>query len=158
MKFNQYLISLLKMLASICFVALVIVVFIQFFYRSFMPQSPGWTEEISRFLFIFSVVFAAPVALYNNEYIEVDILFNKFAPSIQWIIRVITYIALIIFFIIIGYRGIDYIKVAMYQTAPASGIKMSIPYSSISILMFLMAYFCTIKLFNLLTNKNNIGR
>ena len=106
-----------------------------------MPKSPSWTEEISRFLFVYSISFGAPLALKKEEYVKVDIIISKLPLKVQDKIDSIIYLLLSIFFILIGYTGYEFGMLGLYQTSPAMQLPMLIPYMSISIsCIFLMIY------------------
>ena len=51
---------------------LVGVVLLQIFARVALPQVPAWTEEASRFFFIWAVGFAAGPAVREQAYVDVD--------------------------------------------------------------------------------------
>ena len=61
---KDYVERILGLGTFLCFTALIITVLIQIFTR-FLPLGISfiWTEEATRFFFIFSVVFAAPLVL-----------------------------------------------------------------------------------------------
>ena len=95
----------LEYMVIFTFTALIAVVFLQVFARFFLPKAPSWTEEASRFFFIYSIAFGAPLALKRGEYVRVDILINIFPKKIQDILDGIIYLILTIFFLIITYYG-----------------------------------------------------
>ncbi len=146
---NRLFINLLKICAATSFLSLILVVFYQAFARKFLPSSPSWTEEISRFLFIYSITFAAPVAWYYGDFIRVGFILDRLPNMLQKLVESVWIIIITIFFCIIGFYGLQYASLGMYQTAPASGVKMVIPYSSVLIISVLMALVSIIKLVQL---------
>lgn len=72
--FAKYLNRLLILLACLCTVGYIVAVLIQVFSRTFLPFTPAWTEEISRYFFIYAVAFGAGPAARANSYVAVDIL------------------------------------------------------------------------------------
>lgn len=123
----------LEFMVIFTFVALISVVFLQVFARFFLPKAPSWTEEASRFFFIYSVVFGAPLALKRGEYVRVDILINMLPEKFQDILDGIIYLILTIFFLVIAYCGYIFGSLGLTQTSPAMGLPMYIPYMSIGI-------------------------
>lgn len=123
----------LEYMVILTFTALIAVVSLQVFARFFLPKAPSWTEEASRFFFIYSIAFGAPLALKRGEYVRVDILINIFSQKIQDILDGIIYLILTIFFLIITYYGYTFGSLGITQTSPAMGIPMYIPYMSIGI-------------------------
>lgn len=131
----------LEVMVVLTFIALIFVVFLQVFARFFLPKSPSWTEEASRFLFIYSVIFGAPLALKRGEYVRVDILINMLPKRLQDILDGIIYLILTIFFGVIAFCGYTFGVLGLNQTSPALGLPMFIPYMSIAISgVFLTVY------------------
>lgn len=132
MQKKGYIERTLELMTILTFTLLISVIFLQVFARFFLPKSPSWTEEISRFLFIYSVMSAAPLALQKGEYVKVDLILNKFADKTRRVLNIISLFFITIFSSIIAYEGITFGSLGIGQTSPAMGISMHIPYFSIS--------------------------
>ncbi len=138
---NKYISMFLGTGAVICFTALICVVLLQVFARFLLPTSPSWTEEASRFLFIYAVAFAAPVALLRRDYVGVDIIVKKLSETKQRVLDKGIYFLLVFFFGVIAYEGLTFARLGTIQTSPAMQLPMVIPYSSISFCTFFIALF-----------------
>lgn len=145
---NKYIDKTLEISTIISFIALILVVFIQVFSRFLLPTSPSWTEEASRFIFIYAIAFSAPLALKRNEYVKVDILLSKFSKKIQDIIEYIICFVIILFFIGIAYYGIEFASYGKNQTSPALGLEMIIPYSALAYSGIFIAYYSLERIIN----------
>ena len=132
MEKNNYIAKILGIGAVISFTALISVVSLQVFARFMLPKAPSWTEEASRFLFIYSVAFAAPLALKRGEYVKVDIVVSKLPKRVAEKLEGIIYGCLSLFFLLITYHGYTYASLGIIQTSPALTLPMVIPYSSIA--------------------------
>jgi TRAP-type C4-dicarboxylate transport system permease small subunit len=66
----------LEWMSSFFFAGLIVVVLLQVFARMFLPRSPHWTEEASRFLMLYMVAFAAGPAARDRAYVNVDVFIN----------------------------------------------------------------------------------
>lgn len=66
--------------ALISFVLLLGVVFLQFFTRYVLNDSPGWTEEISRYLLIATAYLGSITAIRKGEHIFLELLYRR-APA-----------------------------------------------------------------------------
>ncbi|WP_418964460.1 TRAP transporter small permease [Cetobacterium sp.] len=128
---KDYIEKTLEYMVIISFLTLILVVFLQVFSRFFLPKAPSWTEELSRFLFIYSIMTAAPIALKRNEFVRVDILLVKLNKKVQHIFEIITYCLLNIFFLIIAYEGFTFGNLGVKQTSPAMGIPMYLSYGTV---------------------------
>lgn len=67
-------------LALASFWVLAIVVFIQFFTRYALNDSAGWTEEMARYLLIWTVFLGASMCVRKNNHVQVDV-FYRFMPK-----------------------------------------------------------------------------
>ena len=56
------------------------VVFLQFFARYVLNDSPGWTEEIARYLLIGVTFIGSVTAMRKGTHIAVEVLFNYLPP------------------------------------------------------------------------------
>jgi TRAP-type C4-dicarboxylate transport system permease small subunit len=50
----------------------IISVLIQVIARTFFPETPSWTEEVARYLFIFMVAFGSSAAVHQKEFVGLD--------------------------------------------------------------------------------------
>lgn len=123
----------------VCFSALIVVVTLQISMR-FLPFSVVWTEELSRFLFIYSVAFAAPLAMKRKEFVNVDILINKLPQKIKKVHELIIYLVTVILTAVIAVKGLEFLKLGVNQKSATMAMVMSIPYASI----FITTLFITI--------------
>lgn len=87
-------------------------VLVQIISRTFLPKSPNWTEEASRYLFIFMVAFAGNTAVATDEYVGVDLLTSRFSPKLQKVFKIIVLLliwgfSLVVFFAcVVGPKGL----------------------------------------------------
>lgn len=131
-------------------------VLVQIISRTFLPTSPNWTEEASRFLFIFMVAFAGNTAVSKDGYVGVDMLVSKFSPKAQKIISVIVLAAIFVFSATLCFGSVLGPKGLLAMTPPAmKSTAMQLPmkyvYYSMVILFLLyclsfpMRIYCIIK-------------
>ncbi|AOT70713.1 TRAP transporter small permease [Geosporobacter ferrireducens] len=142
MKNKDIIERILELGTSLAFGALVVNVTIQVVTRFLIPSvTVVWTEEASRFLFIYSVVFAAPLAMKKREYVNVDMLLNIMPKGMRKAIELLIQIASIGLFGVVFIKGIEFAKLGMGQTSATLGIPMYRIYSSIAITsFFIMIY------------------
>lgn len=93
-------------------------VLIQITARTFLPTSPNWTEEASRYLFIFMVGFAGNTAVATDEYVGVDLLTSHFSEGLQKACKIFVLCAIWVFTIIVFTQCI---------VGPAGLLKMTPP-------------------------------
>lgn len=76
-KIFRVLEKILSVLAIISFIALIGVVLLQILSR-FTPISFIWTEEMTRYFFLYTIAFAAGLGVVRNEYIGIDFILEIF--------------------------------------------------------------------------------
>ena len=60
-----------------------------------------WTEELSTFLFIWLSFMGAAAASYDKRHVAVDYLYNKMPLSVQHVVKLITFILIMIFMVLL---------------------------------------------------------
>ncbi|MDO4548462.1 MAG: TRAP transporter small permease [Clostridia bacterium] len=96
-KLTKILDYVLSAFSVLCMAGFIVTVSIQIFCRTFMPTVPSWTEEVARYLFIYSVAIAGGLVVRRSEYVMVDIVTSKLSPAMKKAQRVIVYIVLMAF-------------------------------------------------------------
>src|SRR5699024_2579807 len=125
-------------ISVLLFTALLLVVVIQILSR-YVPIEFTWTEELSRYLFVYSMVTAAPVALRKSEFITVDMLITAL-PTLkaQRIYESVVSAAIAIFSVFLFIYGIQFAGLGMDFYAPTLGVTMIYVYTAIPVLALLL--------------------
>ena len=63
-------------------------VLIQIITRYTPGISAPWTDEMTRFFFLYTIMFGAPIAIKHKEYASIDILTTSLKPKIQRILNI----------------------------------------------------------------------
>jgi TRAP-type C4-dicarboxylate transport system permease small subunit len=116
--------------SSLCFVGLVAVVLLQVFARMFLPRSPHWTEEASRFLMLYMVAFAAGLAAKERAYVNVDVFMNFLAGRPRALIQLFIDMAVVALMAVTAWYGWKNAAVGSIQTSASLGIPMHLIYGS----------------------------
>src|SRR5699024_6227763 len=124
-------------ISMIFFTALLTVAVTQILSRYF-PYQFTWTEELSRYLFVYSMVTAAPVALRKSEFITVDLVPTSLPTHAHAIYLAVISVLIIIFSRFLFIYGIQFTGLRMDFYAPTLGINMVYRYASIPILALLL--------------------
>jgi len=124
----------------------VIVIFIQVIMRTVFNKSLAFSEELSRYIFIWQIWLGASIAFANNEHINVDIIFSIFkSEKSKKIINLIVNIILILFNIFLITEGFKLLGSMNARGTTSSGMRLplvyvyaSLPISSIIVLIRLI--------------------
>lgn len=117
--------SLVKKMCTILTGLMVAVVVAQVFFRYVLAAPLVWTEELSRYLLIWSAFLGASSLIKTKENMNVDFFLEKFPKPLRLVIKTGTAICVFIFLCVVFYYSLKvYPKVSMRQFTPALQIRM----------------------------------
>ena len=123
--FGKYLERFLEWMSSLFFVGLFLVVLLQVVARTFLPRSPHWTEEASRFLMLYMAAFAAGLAAKERAYVNVDIFINCVKGRPRIAIQLFIDLAIVVVAAVVTRYGWRNALVGRIQTSASLGIPMN---------------------------------
>ena len=129
--FFHYLDRLLYFGAVLNMFILLGVVLLQVFARVALPQVPSWTEEASRFFFMWAVAFAAGPAVREQAYVDVDSFTIHLPQKVQLGLAILLDFILVIFCAIMTYEATKLVISVEGQTSAAMLWPMKLFYASV---------------------------
>ncbi|GEK59063.1 hypothetical protein CHL76_11260 [Marinococcus halophilus] len=135
------------------FSALLLVVVFQIVIR-FLPVTVLWTEEITRYLFVYTIAFAAPLALYRKEFIKVDFIYSFLSAKQRAVYETIvhTLIGIVAAYLVV--EGINFYLLGTFFSSPASGIPMQYVYAAVPVLGLLLLCYSVLFVISQWTSTN----
>ncbi len=134
MKRNR-LVIVLEWGALISAFGLIITVLIQVVTRRlFVAVAPSWTEEVSRYFFIYTISFGAGLAQREGYFVSMDYFYRKFSAKMRRILDILISSISAILFLLMSVYSIYFIAIGFAETSPSLGIPMSIAFASMFIL------------------------
>ena len=127
----RFLDSWLRAGAILSMFMLLGVVLLQVFARLALPQVPAWTEEASRFFFIWAVAFAAGPAVREQAYVDVDSLTVHLPQKLQLWLAIVLDSALVLFCGLMVHESTKLILTLEGQTSAALLWPMHVFYAAI---------------------------
>ena len=131
-----------EILISVMMVIITIITFGNVVSRKFLHMSWAFTEEITVNLLVWIVFLGASIAAKYNAHLGLSILVDTLPKRISKILSIIAIIAVIIFFSILCYEGVNTVKaqIGLKQMTPALGwpqwlFSLSVPVGSFIILI-----------------------
>ena len=95
MAFLKYLQIFFNTIAVLSLTGIIFVVLFQILARYALPQAPVWTEELSRFLFIFSIVFASGTVIIKGRHVNLELFHHRLSkkrnPHLQYYFQPFTH-------------------------------------------------------------------
>lgn len=122
-RISEVLNNIIKVLVGIMLLFMTIVVTIQIIFRIFF-DALSYTEEMSRYLLVWSSLFAASVAYKQGAHIAVSFIIEQFKGKSRKTMSIIINLLSIIFFIIAIKFSLQLINLQVFQTSPALLIPM----------------------------------
>ncbi|PSL31658.1 TRAP-type C4-dicarboxylate transport system permease small subunit [Planomicrobium soli] len=155
--FRKLIDRTLAFLTIASFSGVIIIVTIQIISR-FAPFSFIWTEELTRYLFLYGISFGAPLALMRNEFINVDMLLNKMPNNFRRYYEVLIYLTIILLSLVIVREGYNFTLLGNNQRSATMPFQMSVIHASLLILGVFLVFYAVIKIIDLLKNKQDYSQ
>ena len=111
-------------LAVVALVAIAITVLLQICSRLFLPFSIAWTEELSRYLFIYMVALSVGVVLRQHRNISVELFHHLLGPRMQAAFQVLICALIGLFAFLVLPFAWQYAQNGAWQTSPTLSIPM----------------------------------
>jgi TRAP-type C4-dicarboxylate transport system permease small subunit len=136
------LVRLLEWGTIISAFALIFTVILQIVTRRFFTDmAPSWTEEASRYFFIYTISFGAGLAQREGYFVSMDYFYRKFNRKAKRIIdAIITSVSAILFGLMSVY-SVHFIVLGLEETSPGLGFPMSIAFASMLIMSGTVLYY-----------------
>lgn len=116
---------LLEPAVKIFGILLLVVISLQIFSRSFMETPLSWTEEISRFVFIWYSFLACAVTLRAKQHLGLDYFYKTmFPPKMRTVVDYVIQVLVLVFGVYCTYYGIQLLDIVTKRKAPISGWSM----------------------------------
>lgn len=99
-----------KVMITLFMSIMVVLIFTQVFTRFVLNDAATWTEEASRYLFIWLIFLSIGVAFVEKKHISIDIVMDRLPKVAQVVLQQIVYIMLIglsVFFLMQGIELVD---------------------------------------------------
>jgi TRAP-type C4-dicarboxylate transport system permease small subunit len=112
---------------------MVIAVFLQVIFRYIINNPLAWSEELSRYVFVWVSMIGASIGMKKKAHYGLDALYRIFPEKQRRALEVSVYSLISIFLLVLVYYGILWSKEIYMQKAPGLEISMAIPYAAIPV-------------------------
>jgi C4-dicarboxylate transporter DctQ subunit len=95
----------------------------------------SWSEELVRYVFVWSVFLTAAIAFNLNSHISIDFLTTWYSPRLQRVSALLSWGCVILGIIVVFVLGMQLIQSpsVRLQKSPAMEIPMALPYAAIPV-------------------------
>ena len=122
-----------EIIITVIFSLMVLVGGMQVFYRYVLRNSLSWSEEFQKYMHIWLIFLAIPLAYKKGAHIGMNIVFDKLPQKVRSFLTVLTDVMWFGLGIIMVLYTTSIMKVAKSQTSPGLGLRMDLVYSCIII-------------------------
>jgi len=133
---------------------LIAMVLLQIVCRFTWFETPSWTEEASRMLFIYAISFASGLALKSsNYYVALDAFYNRFNPKFKILLDKAIPMVTFLLFAIFTFYSIRFISLGMIEKSPSMGFNMGVAFCSMFIIGATLCYYAWLKIIQVFKRK-----
>ena len=113
-----------------------ITVLLGVFFRYVLLRPLGWTEELARYLMIWSALLAVSVGIRYNEHVGITLLIQKLPYKLARIVRFVTQLLILLFLYELMVRGYVMTVKGANQLSTGLGISMAWALASVPVSAF----------------------
>lgn len=125
---------ILKALTFVLYIAFVLLGLMQILMRYVFNLPVHWAEQVSRYMFAWSIFLGAALVVGIGTHIALDFLKARLPQKVQEHISVVIGIASIVLVAwLFVYDGFRLLPLVNNQFSPGVGIRMSVPYASVPV-------------------------
>jgi len=140
-KFSKILLKLQENMGVFLIFLMVLLLSAQVFSRYILKNPLGWTEELARFVFIWSIFVGAVIAAKDRQHIRVETFQKYFSDSMNTSIEIFVNVSIVLFFIYIIPPAFRYALYAYHMKSVASEISMFFVYISLPLCSVFMTIY-----------------
>ena len=134
---SEHLDRIARFLLFMAIVAMTFFITIQIIFRVFFTAL-SWTEELSRYLLVWSSFIGASVAFKKGAHISVSFVIDRLQPTHRKALQFLSMGLMAIFFLVSIWYGFLLMKLQVFQISPAMGLKMRYVYTIIPVSFIVM--------------------
>lgn len=124
---------LVERVCAILLGAMVLIVWFGVINRYFLDSGITWTEELSRYLMIWSALLAISCCARYREHIGFEMLLSRCPDYINKPVRCLIDVVAICFFLYLTFYGINMTSAGSHQYATIFGMSMMLPFAAVPV-------------------------
>jgi tripartite ATP-independent transporter DctM subunit len=128
----------LELVAGLLIGAITVLVSVQVFARYVLNNTPSWSEELCRYLFVWASFLGACVAMRRAAHLGVDSLVVRLAPRVREIVHHAVTALVAVFAGILAWQGAALVPAMATQRSPSMGISLQYLFAVIPIAAVIM--------------------
>jgi len=102
-------------------------------------SAPSWTEEMARFLFIYSIAFGVGVGVREKAFVKLDLLEEWMPAKAHSVLQIFIQLGVVLFAGLISFYAVQFAINGAGETSPSMGVSMAVAFFSVFIMMISIA-------------------
>jgi TRAP-type C4-dicarboxylate transport system permease small subunit len=139
----------------LAFAVVIVAITIQVFSRNFLPVSPAWTEELTRFALLYLAAFGIGLAFRSGDLVNVDMAVETLPERAAWMFRLIGAVIVCAMALMLLEPAWRFAGIGRMQTSPVLGIRMTWSHGAMVALLAGLAVFSALRVFEMLTGRHD---
>jgi TRAP-type C4-dicarboxylate transport system permease small subunit len=127
-----------KWVGGVLFLAMVVIIVIQVIARYVLRSSLSWTEETSRFFFIWIVLLGTVIGVHDHSHVAVEFLLNMLPQPVNRLLKTLYTLCLCVLAGVMIWSGTELARAVAVQLSPATRVSMSYVYSAVPVCAVIM--------------------
>ncbi len=128
-RFLDFLEKIERILLTVSMGVMSVIIVYQVILRYFFSRSNSWSEELARYLMIFSAMVGAAIAVRRNTHLQIDILINYLKPRIRRLFVIISTMVGTAFLVFLFLYSIRLVGIGRSNMSAGIRVSMAIPYA-----------------------------
>ncbi len=151
-------IALLDTACIVFLVATILIVLFQVFNRFWFNLPAPWTEEFSRYIFVYLCVLGITRGVRDDAHIKLELIVSAFPEKVQTVANLLIDIIVIILLCGMIVSGFKFLPISMTRRAATLNISMYYLYIAIPVSAIVMVLFILRRNIDLLRSYRDSGR
>lgn len=140
-KVLNFIEKILEMICTVFVGAIVLVLFYAVVMRYGFHKPPAWSIEVSRFMFLWMVMFGAALVTREKSHIEIDFIANLLPLKVRFFWLNLLRLIMLAFCGVLVYYGVKIIPIVGQANTPTLEMSMGWLYASVPAGGFLMGVY-----------------
>ena len=122
--------NLEKMICTVTLALMSAIIVAQVFFRNVLNNSLSWSEELARYLFIWTIYIGISYGVKMDKHVAVDAVYSYMPKGVKKYYAMIAYALFLLFAVAIVYYGVTVVgmQISSGQVSPAMGLPMQYVY------------------------------
>ena len=120
--------NLEKMICTVTLALMSAIIVAQVFFRYVLNNSLSWSEELARYLFIWTIYIGISYGVKMDKHVAVDAVYSYMPKGVKKYYAMIAYALFLLFAVAIVYYGVTVVgmQISSGQVSPAMGLPTTV--------------------------------